>query len=578
MSIHEFLSDLYDRMGNIPQAYEHLKAFEKLKEEIFQQATLNKLRNLQIKNQIEVAKKEKEVAEKTAALKQQFMANMSHEIRTPMNAIVGITRLLLEKDPKPEQQKYLNVIRQSADNLLVIINDILDLSKIEAGKIVIEQIDFSLSDLIFSVQEIMALKAEQKGLSLNVEINKQIPDRLIGDPNRINQIFLNLIGNAIKFTDHGSVSLTCDIRSQETEKIMLEFKVADTGIGISEEYVGKIFESFTQAGTDTARKFGGTGLGLTISKQLVDLMEGEILVESKEGAGTTFTVLIPLIIAKEQNVAPKADHINQEVMKQLQHISLLLVEDNEFNRLVAEDTLKEILPDIKIDIAENGQIAVNKVRSNDYDLVLMDIQMPIMNGVDATRTIRTSLPKEKRNIGIIAMTANVLQEDVQQYLNAGMNAFVSKPFQTEALLMKMAMVLEGRQEYARSRDEEVPKGMGNLQTLPEKVTDMAFLNQFTGGNSEKKKKYILMFLDNGPKLLGRIKSAMSDLDYETVKVAAHSMKPQLSYMGIKEETSNIFLIEQTAGQSAHRENLPQLIQQLEVLCSQAFQELHAEID
>lgn len=572
MSIHEFLSDLYDRLGNIPQAYSHLKAFEKLKEEIFQQATLNKLRNLQIKNQIEVAKKEKEVAEKTAALKQQFMANMSHEIRTPMNAIVGITRLLLEKDPKEEQLKYLNVIRQSADNLLIIINDILDLSKIEAGKIVIEKIDFSLKDLIYSIQEIMALKAEQKGLSLNIEIDKTIPDRLIGDPNRINQILLNLVGNAVKFTDHGFVALSCGKVQQTEDNISLEFKVMDTGIGISEEYVGKIFESFTQAGTDTARRFGGTGLGLTISKQLVDLMEGQISIESMEGKGTTFTVTIPLIVAENQNTVIPVNQISKEVLTRLKSISLLLVEDNEFNRLVAEDTLKELLPEIQLDIAENGQIAVDKVRNNHYDLVLMDIQMPVMNGVDATRTIRTSFPENKRHIGIIAMTANVLQEDVQQYLDAGMNAFVSKPFQTDALLLNMAMVLDGKAQQ-NPINKENQNGIGNLQSLPEQVTDMAFLDQFTGGNPDKKKKYIGMFLENAPKLLDKIKTAMEVSDYESVKVAAHSMKPQLSYMGVKEETSNIFLIEQTAGQSAHREHLPQLVRHLERLCNKAFDEL-----
>ncbi len=579
MSIHEFLSDLYDKMGNIPKAFYHLKAYEKLKEEIFQQATLNKLRNLQIKNQIEVAKKEKEVAERTAELKQQFMANMSHEIRTPMNAIVGITRLLLEKDPREEQLKYLNVIRQSADNLLVIINDILDLSKIEAGKIVIEKIDFSLRDMIQSIQEIMQLKAEQKHLDLRIEVNSDIPDRLIGDPTRLNQILINLIGNAVKFTDKGYIGLQCLPQKLSDDRVMLQFKVQDTGIGISKEYVGKIFESFTQAGTDTARRFGGTGLGLTISKQLVELMNGTIEVESEEGKGTLFTVTIPLQIAEEQTAYIRPSQITEDIFNSLEHLSILLVEDNEFNRLVAEDTLKELLPDIRIAVAENGAIAVEKIRKHDYDLVLMDIQMPVMNGVDATRMIRSTLPEGKKDVSIIAMTANVLQEDVQRYLDAGMNAYISKPFQTDDLLLKMSAVLENKAHNTNHDTAEVQhnSGVGNLQALPAEVTDMNFLNQFTGGNPEKKKKYVGMFLDNGPKLLEKIKIALQQQDYESLKVAAHSMKPQLSYMGVKEEVSNIFLIEQSAGQTAHRENLPQLVAHLERLCIKAFEELRSVI-
>lgn len=579
MNIHEHLSDLYDRMGNVQQAYHHLKAFEKLKEEIFQQATLNKLRNLQIKNQIEVAKKEKEVAERTARLKQQFMANMSHEIRTPMNAIVGITRLLLEKEPKPEQVKYLNVIKQASDSLLVIINDILDIAKIEAGKIVIEEIDFSFRELIDSLQEIMSLKALEKKLAFKIDIDSQIPGRIAGDPTRLNQILINLVGNAVKFTDTGYIQLSCKTIKLTSDEVTIQFDVADTGIGIQKDYVSKIFESFTQAGTDTARKFGGTGLGLTISKELVDLMGGTISVFSEEGKGTTFSVIITFKIASEQTTIREENSISEDSKELLGNIALLLVEDNEFNRLVAEDTLKELLPRIQIDIAENGAIAIEKIKQQHYDLVLMDIQMPVMDGVTATKIIRTELTAPKSNIGIIAMTANVLQEDVQRYFDAGMNAYISKPFQTEDLLLKMAKVVEENAVLPPTDDvaKSIPNGVGNFSNIPEVVTDMNFLNQFTGGNADKRKKYIGMFLDNAPKLLSRILTAFAQNDYEELRVAAHSMKPQMSYMGIKEEVSNIFLIEQSAGQQAHRDNIGQLIAQLEKVCEKAFAELQSNM-
>lgn len=575
MSIHEALSALYDNMGDIPKAFYHLKAYEKMKEEIFQQTTFNKLRNLQTRQQVELAQKEKEVAERTAQLKQQFMANMSHEIRTPMNAIVGMTRLLLSKEPRDEQMRYLRAIQQSADNLLVIINDILDLSKIEAGKIVIEHTDFSLREIVNSVKDMLMLKAEEKGLEFRVVIDTGIPNRLVGDPTRINQILINLAGNAIKFTERGHVTINVAIQKSNDKKHWLQFDVIDTGIGIAPDYVGKIFESFTQAGTDVARKFGGTGLGLTISKQLAELMNGDISVRSELGKGTVFSVVIPLGESDVQNDIQASMVVDEVTMKRLNKIKLLLVEDNEFNRMVAEDTLKEIIPDVIIDIAVNGQEAVNRVQQETYDVVLMDIQMPVMDGVTATRTIRTTLPPPVRDVKIIAMTANVLQEDVKQYFDIGMNAYVSKPFQTDELLLKMAAVLENRQAIP----SQVTAVKNTIvaepppPTLPDKVTDMQFLKQLTGGNEEKLLKYVGMFLDNGPKLLSTIENSLASKDYPTLKIAAHSMKPQLSYMGVKEDVSHIFLIEQTAGESAHFDRLPTLVANLKRVCAKAFEEL-----
>lgn len=574
MSVHEGLSMLYDKMGDIPKAFHHLKTYEKLKEEIFKQTTFNKLRNLQTRQQVELAQKEKEVAERTAYLKQQFMANMSHEIRTPMNAIVGMTRLLLGKEPRPDQLRYLDAIRLSADNLLVIVNDILDLSKIEAGKIIIEQTDFSLREVVQSVRDMLLLKAEEKHIDLRVYVDADIPKRLIGDPTRINQVLINLAGNAVKFTDQGYVEVKATVKKHDKAKIWVQFDVTDTGIGIDAAYVDKIFDSFTQAGTDVARRFGGTGLGLTISRQLVNLMHGDISVKSELGKGTTFSVVIPFEESEVQVEPEKTNLIDEKTMTSLNKVKLLLVEDNEFNRMVAEDTLKELIPDITIDIAVNGQEAVNRVQQEQYDVVLMDIQMPVMDGLTATKTIRNTLAEPAKSVRIIAMTANVLQEDVQEYLSAGMNAYVAKPFHTEELLLKMAAVMEGKTTLNAANVKSVTAEAPVVQ-LPEVVTDMQFLKQFTSGNEEKMHKYIGMFLENGPRLLANVKNGLETKDFPSIKIAAHSLKPQLSYMGVKEDVSHIFLIEQTAGEAAHFEKLPTLVANLERVCEKAFAELRA---
>ena len=362
--------------------------------------------------------------------------------------------------------------------------------------------------------------------------------------------------------------------------------MTDTGIGIGAEYIDTIFDSFTQAGADTTRKFGGTGLGLTISKQLTGLMGGDITVRSILGTGTTFTCAIPLEEADVQDQATKESLLNATSMERLNTLKVLLVEDNEFNRMVAEDTLKEIIPGIRIQMAVNGQEAVDRLKKEMFDVVLMDIQMPVMDGVTATKMIRRTLPEPARSVRIIAMTANVLQEDVQEYFSIGMNAYVSKPFQADELLLKMDTVMDIAPENVapKNGDQPVPEPEKQPEPvaavkpkappqLPEHVTDMNFLRTFTGGNPEKQKKYVGMFLENAPKLLDSIDKAMVVKDYPAIKIAAHSLKPQLSYMGIKEDVSKIFLIEQSAGEAAHFDTLPELVTNLKHLCTKAFLEL-----
>jgi len=312
----------------------------------------------------------------------------------------------------------------------------------------------------------------------------------------------------------------------------------------------------------------------------VELTGGQISVQSELNKGTTFTALVPLQEAKVQEVVKQASVLDDRSMARLNKLKVLLVEDNEFNRMVAEDTLRELIPGISFHIAINGVDAVDRLKKEMFDVVLMDIQMPIMDGMTATKVIRTTLPEPAKHVKIIAMTANVMQEDVQEYFNIGMNAYVSKPFNADELLLKMDAVVGTAPPVSSVKKEEpapvhvAPKKEERVfPPMPDRVTDMQFLKQFTGGKEDKQQKYIGMFLENAPKLLDSLEKALAIKDYNTIKIAAHSLKPQLSYMGVKEDVSNIFLIEQSSGESAHQESLPQLVNNLKRICSKAFEEL-----
>jgi signal transduction histidine kinase/DNA-binding response OmpR family regulator len=572
MSVHQQLSDVFDLTNNIADAYTHLKEYEVLRDEIFQSDAITKMRNMQVQNELAFARKDKEVAERTAQIKQQFMANMSHEIRTPMNAIVGMTRLLLEKEPKQSQLKYLNAIQTSADNLLVIINDILDLSKLEAGKIAMESIAFDIRECIENAQTILRLKAIEKKLYLKIDIEGGLPTIVLGDPTRLNQVLLNLTSNAIKFTHQGGVTINARVKHNAKDEVLIKFDVIDTGVGINKNYINNLFEKFTQAGTDTARKYGGTGLGLSISKQLIDLMGGSIYLKSQEGKGSVFTFEIPFKIGDE-NLQTKIRKfaVEQGHKDTLNKLQILLVEDNEFNQILAIDTLKDLAPNIQIDVANNGQEAIDKASLRLYDVILMDIQMPILNGVQATTHIRNIMQLPYSQVKIIAMTANVLKEDIDAYLAAGMDAYVSKPFNTETLVHQILNAVSNEDMQLINNRPII-----TAKELPLTLTDLKTINTIANNNPLKIKKFIQLFLDNAPLLLKQIEDSLLTNNYEQIKLSAHSLKSQLNYMGVTEEHSKVFALEKAAIDLNSQPQLPEMVAQFSKVCHQVFDELKSK--
>lgn len=373
--------------------------------------------------------KAKVQAEQNAHAKDVFLANMSHEIRTPMNAIVGFANLLKDTPLTEEQAEYLSYISTSTENLLGIINDILDISKIESGHIAIEEIPFNVKEIVKNIKTILKGKANEKGLELDCKLDDNIPELLLGDPTRLHQILLNLVNNAIKFTPQGSVKIVAEVVTNQPAECSVSFKVTDTGIGISQEKMDMIFDRFTQANSDTTRKYGGTGLGLSISKSLVELQNGKIKVESTIDKGSSFTVTIPY---KKVETETKRNTESNTALVSDKQVKVLLVEDNLMNQKLALRVLEKF--GFETDLAQNGLIAIEKVKQAHYDVILMDLQMPEMDGYQATINIRQEL---KKQTPIIAMTAHSLVGEKDKCMEIGMDEYITKPFHQKELFEKI---------------------------------------------------------------------------------------------------------------------------------------------
>ena len=414
-------------------------------------------------------------AESANQAKSEFLANMSHEIRTPMNAIIGFSELFLKTNPTPKQSDYIVKIQSSAKTLLGLINDILDFSKIEAGKLEMESINFNLEDVMNTVDDIMSVKAMEKGIDFINLIGENVPLSLIGDPLRLGQILMNLSNNAVKFTESGHVLLKSELVEKNDRFCLLEFSVSDTGIGMTDRQMARLFTAFSQADNSVTRKFGGTGLGLVISKRLVEMIGGKIHVKSQAGKGSVFSFTAHFaynLTDQKKNAAAKPKYLHESFerdMAKIKNARILLVEDNVLNQQVATEILMGA--GVVIDIAENGKEAVNAVKQKEYDLVFMDLQMPVMSGYEASGLIRKN-PKFKE-LPIIAMTAHAIRGTREGCIQAGMNDYISKPIDSEKIYTLLL-------RWIKPKIRELPQGEQNRPQPGEKNVYAEFPAPLTG--------------------------------------------------------------------------------------------------
>ncbi len=501
--------------------------------------------------QLEAKNREVEVArlraETSEAFKSRFLANMSHEIRAPLHGIAGFTDLLLETSLSEKQRRWLSSIHHSTERLSEVVNDILDLSKVEAREVKLRQIPFSPARVAADVQEALSIRVENKGIELNLHISEYLPEAVLGDPTRLYQILMNLTGNAVKFTEKGKVelSVTSDGVNSSHPVTTLRFSVSDTGIGIPPEKLSAVFESFRQASDDTTARFGGTGLGLSIARELVQLHGSNIQVESTPDEGSTFSFTLMLPLANAADLALEAQRA--DALHFTQPLNILVADDNPLNREIAAEALRRHFEQAEITEAANGREVLEYMKRQIYDLVLMDIQMPEMTGTEAARYIRQYISKD---IPIIALTASATPEEIKHALASGMDRHLGKPFKPWELATVIAEVLRlsGKSAQAGSISESKETWIA-AGDLDDEAFDLSFLRDFCNGDEAQMQHFIKKFLVQCPLEIEKLETALRAEDQEAVYHAAHSFRPQLEFVGLQAIGDLMWRLEQGARDS-----------------------------
>lgn len=533
----------------------------------------------QLEEKNKLIEKEKDRAEQSEKFKSQFLANMSHEIRTPMNAVIGMSNLMEDTRLDEKQRRYLNAIKNSSENLLVIINDVLDLSKLEAGRMELEKTPFRLDDVLNTVHTTLRYKAEEKGLHFTISKDKNVSNYLIGDPSRLVQVLLNLAGNAIKFTEKGVVELKVQssnfIDENNTKTLNLEhqtlnFSISDTGVGIPKEKLSTIFEAFKQASEGTSRKYGGTGLGLSISQQIIQLHGSHIEVESQQGKGSVFSFTLKYGIATEEQFEKVNYKHEVENFDFLKGTKILLAEDNVYNQEVAVQSLIRWVNNLQIDIAEDGKRVLELLSKNNYDVILMDVQMPGMDGYEATKHIRKDFSDDKKNIPIIALTASATREEINAGFDAGMNAYIAKPFKPSELLMKIAEQLNKIKSSITTEEIESINTSSSL-------IDLSLLKEITGNDKAQMKIFIERFINESKNSFDKIEKLISEQNISEVGKQLHILRPQVEMMGIKSLSQQLSSIEQNAKDKNKSGEITSQIIGCKEIWDRAIRELKKEI-
>lgn len=504
------------------------------------------------------------IAEDALKAKQQFLSNMSHEIRTPMNAIIGFTKVMLKTELSDKQKEYLAAIKISGDTLIVLINDILDLAKVDAGKMTFELTPFRMASSISAMLHLFEAKIQEKNLELIKIYDPEIPEILLGDPVRLHQIILNLVGNAVKFTNKGSISISVRMLHENHESATIEFSITDTGLGIAPNKLESIFENFQQASSNTSRLYGGTGLGLAIAKQLVEKQGGSISVVSELDKGSTFSFVLSFKKTAEETAI---EIPLTELDTDAKNIKILVVEDMPLNQLL----MKTVLDDFGFerDIAANGKIAIEKLLSKSYDVILMDLQMPVMNGFEATEYIRDTLHSQ---VPIIALTADVTTVDLAKCKAVGMNDYIAKPIDERLLYSKIIGVVN------KTAFNTVPKVLENDLNKKIKCTDLEYLIQRTKNNTGMIMEMITAYLEQTPPLILSMKLSLQNKDWDALYASVHKIIPSFLIMGISPDFESMAKkVQEYARAQLLTDGISEMVKQLENVCVQACQELEEEL-